>query len=54
MLEKIVSRDNLNEAFKRVKANKGRTESTGWDGLLETMETSPNGTYGGVRGRLFN
>ncbi|MDQ0192475.1 retron-type reverse transcriptase, partial [Paenibacillus wynnii] len=30
MLEKIVSRDNLNEAFKRVRANKG---SHGVDGM---------------------
>lgn len=30
LLEKIVSRDNLNEAFKRVKANKG---SAGYDGM---------------------
>lgn len=40
MLEKIVSRDNLNEAFKRVKANKGShgVDGMGVDGLLQYLK----------------
>lgn len=40
MLERIVSRDNLNEAFKRVKANKGShgIDGMGVDGLLSYLK----------------
>lgn len=40
MLEKIVSRDNLNEAFKRVKANKGShgVDGMGVDELLQYLK----------------
>ncbi|OPX90746.1 MAG: hypothetical protein A4E53_00859 [Pelotomaculum sp. PtaB.Bin104] len=30
LLERILSRDNLNTAYKQVKRNKARTESMGW------------------------
>lgn len=69
LIERILSRDNLNQAYKQVKRNKG---AHGVDGMevehllqylkdkgeeLKTLLRNrriPNGTYGGVEGRLLN
>jgi len=58
LLEQILDRENLNRAYKQVKRNKG---AGGIDGMLLCKvrcklwnRRIPNGTYGGVGGRLLN
>ena len=66
LMEKILSNDNLNQAYKKVKSNKGAGGVDGMsvdellpfgvdgmsvDELLPLNRRIPNGMYGGVGGR---